>query len=397
MKKLFRSIALSTIALAVIAGNAMAYQITLDVSGERTQSRNATQGNVKAAYYNPAGLVNLPEGIHVDVGNRILYSKTTVENAAGKEAVSETWTTLLPNAAAVWRVGSGALFITFDICEAGGGGSWLNDPEAMGVLKPATPGLTGSEGTAYTFGTTLGGAARLNNMLAIYGGVRYLQETRYTVYEGPSVNNATLAEFENTSAYGWQGVAGIMITPMESINITFHYVSETLKTGEKQSKFRNATETFEPYTSWSPNVIAVGLGYTVTPGVEIQISYNYTIEGSMSYGGQTKYESGNGGTSVYGLGAEYKVMDMLTVSFGMSYLDDSSHPTKMSDPTDPTFDTVIFGAGVVVTPMPGLNIDLGMSYHIFWESNYEVAGADFYTYNRDAFVMGIGVSYAVSL
>ena len=397
MKKFFRTIALSTIALAVIAGNAMAYQITLDVSGERTQSRNATQGTTKAAYYNPSGLVNLPEGIHVDLGNRILNLVTTVENTAGQEAISNTWTLMLPNAAAVWRVGAGALFLTFDIREGGAGGSWIDDLEAVNVLNGTVgnTNITGAEGTTYTYGISFGGAARLNNMLAFTGGVRLLQQNKYNYYEGNFVNFGAIAEYKNTSAYGWQGFLGFMVTPMEGLNITFNYVSETLKTGETASRFRNGSTTYASYTSWSPNMIALGVGYTVAPGVEIQLSYNLTLEGSMSYGGVYKYDRDNGPASVFGLGAEYKLMDLLSVSFGLSYHDDRTHEVRNNDPTDPSMDKVVLGAGVVITPMPGLSIDLGMSYHMYLESTYTTGGVDVFTYNRNAFVMGFAVSYGI--
>lgn len=402
MKKFFRSIALSTIALAVIAGNAMAYQITLDVSGERTQSRNATQGNVKAAYYNPAGLVNLTEGIHVDLGNRFLYLKTTTELASGLESESETWTTLLPNAALVWRTGNGALFLTFDIREGGAGGLW-EDADSINVLGSlSTPAFNSTtlsmiEGTTYTFGVTLGGAARLSNMLAISGGVRYLSQTKYQYFEGLLVSNGAAAEFKNTSAYGWQGIAGVMLTPMEGLNLTLQFTTETLKTGETISTTRAGVDTYASYTSWSPAMIAFGAGYTVAPGVEVQLSYNYTLEGSLSYGGVYKYDRANGNGHVFGVGAEYKIMDLLTASFGISYHDDRTHPNNNNDPSDPGFDKFVIGFGAIVTPMQNLNIDFGFSYQIFMEAEGETAGVVVTTHNRDAYVIGLGVSYGLAL
>jgi long-chain fatty acid transport protein len=410
MKKFFRSIALSTIAIAVIVGNAMAYQLTLDVSGERTQSRNATQGSIKAAYYNPAGLVNLPEGFHVDLGNRILYLKTTTEvSPVGLESESETWTTLLPNAAVAWRIGGGALFLTFDIREGGAGGFW-NDVASMNLLgyalNPAGFGMTAGtnslltlvELSTYTYGVTLGGAFRLADWLAVSGGIRYLQKNSSGYFEGLAVAGGLLYNRLERSAYGYQGILGAMITPMQGLNIALNFTSMTVKTGKTEKEmvtgFDLAAEAVE---DWSPAMLAFGVGYTVAQGVEVQLSYNCTFNGESSYAQTFRFDRNNDADHAFGLGTEYKLMDLLTVSFGLSYHITGTSESQNIDPTDPSFDKMVIGAGAVISPMEGLQIDLGLSYQIFFEAdgtNNAMAPAVM-THNRDAFVMGLGIAYSL--
>jgi len=412
MKKFFRSIALSTIALAVIVGNAMAYQLTLDVSGERTQSRNATQGKIQAAYYNPAGLVNLAEGFHVDLGNRILYLKTensidanAIASIGAMEATSETWTTLLPNAAAAWRMGAGALFLTFDIREGGAGGYW-NDAGSCDLIGFAltTNQLMGTTGlirqiqlTTYTYGVTIGGSFRLADWIAVSGGVRYLQKQATGYFEGFAVAAGQLYQRLAQNSYGWQGVAGLMITPMQGLNIALNFTTMTVKTGKEKKYLSGHIRLADATVSdWSPAMLAVGIGYTVAEGVEVQLSYNCTFEGESSYNQNFRFDRANDASHAIGLGTEYKLMDMLTASFGLSYHIDGRSKAQNLNPTDPAFDKLVIGAGLVLSPMQGLAIDLGMSYQIFFESegNSRNVGLGFVnmTHNRDAVVSHVNKS-----
>lgn len=407
MKKLFGSIALTIVAVVMVASGAMAYQATLNVTGERMQSTNATVGTVQAAYYNPAGLVTLAEGFYIDLGNRILGLNKTAETDGGIESESETWTFLLPNAAFVWRVGNGALFVNFGIFDGGAGGSW-DDADSMTVLSGNSVLLSSIEGTSYTYGVTLGGSAKLNDMLSFSGAVRYLQYSSVTEYEGAGVTGLGLPESTTSSAYGWQGVFGIMLTPMQGLNVTVQYTTETVLTGKKESELANGMDiTTSSVTEWKPNMLQFGIGYEVAQGVEIQLSYNLTLDGESFFA----YNERSGGkyddpSHMIGIGAQYRLMDLLAFSFGMSYHIDGTAPSNgRGDPTNPQLDKLAIGAGVVITPMQNLNIEASISYSFYFEDEgrytLQMSGMSIplgnRTTNQNALVFGLGVSYGLSM
>lgn len=447
MKKFFGSIALSTIALVVIAGNAMAYQYTLDTSGERTQSRAALAGNVKAAYYNPAGLVNLKDGVHVDLGTRMVFVNKTTDfenfdaatNAAiqinGKSLESSTVSYAVPNAAVVFKSGSGALYATLDIREGGGGGHWeLEDSDGLrGAVAAIVLGggngnigalnnlqvvqnfqtyLDDLEFSSYTFGITFGGAFRLNEMIAVSGGVRYLHQIKSLDAGYNSGVSSAMPDSATMWASGWQGVMGIMFTPMAGLNIAINYMTETYKMGEWEVKNRDGST----YTTtdlldtdalssndWSPAMLTFGVGYEVAQGVGIMLSYNLTLDGEWIIDGTAKYKRANDASHVIGLGTEYKLMDMVAVSFGMSYRITATSSAQNNDYTDPGFNALVFGVGAVITPMQNLDIDLAFSYVYCFESEFNGRSATNptaltqMTHNQNAIFIGLGVSYGLEM
>jgi hypothetical protein len=404
MKRFIRIMAVSVFAVAVFAANAMAWQITQDISAERTQSRNATEGQVSAAYYNPAGLTNLEEGIYIDIGNRMLALKKTTGAAwASMESNSDTFAPLLPNLALIWRGGNGALYFTTTIVGGGAGGSWEHDDLlTIGSNTTLTLGsfFDSLDGTTFTIGYTMGGAGRINDMIAVSGGVRLLQRMATANYSGANVANAGNAETIEESGYGVQGVFGIMITPMEGLNIAVNVYTESYIKITETSTFVNDWQTYSDESVLEPMMIAIGIGYDVTDQLNIQISYNFTAEGDESHdGGATypHYQDGDNNSHKIGFGAEFQVMDMLLVSLGIAYETTGNRGYEnngISNFNNPGLDKMVYGIGAVITPIENISLDLGFAYHQYLEGEmqYRDVAASKVTHNQTAVVFGFGVS-----
>ena len=74
----------------------------------RTGARNAATDAPDAAVYNPAGLINLENGIHISIGNQSLFRNPTHEYDMGlgegpKKYSQKGADWLLPNIYGTWK------------------------------------------------------------------------------------------------------------------------------------------------------------------------------------------------------------------------------------------------------------------------------------------------------
>jgi hypothetical protein len=246
MKKFLVVLGVCLFAFAFVAGDLLAYQEALNISGHRTQSRNAST-TIDAAYYNPVGLVKMQDGLYVDLGNRILGLTTETEVAGSPlglngESSSETITFLLPNAAVSYKSGKGAIFYAFDIREGGAGGFWddadsmevIGAPLAVSLLGVAPgPGLVAAVATldeiemsTYTFGHTFGGAFELNDMVSFAGGLRWFKKISDVTVKYNTGADDTEVHF---SWEGYAGFVGALITPMQGLNVSLQFQGRSVK------------------------------------------------------------------------------------------------------------------------------------------------------------------------
>lgn len=393
MKKFLVVLGVCLFAFAFVAGDLLAYQEALNISGHRTQSRNAASGTIDAAYYNPAGLVDMKEGLYIDLGNRVLGLTTESDMTAlgAAESESSTITYLLPNAALVYRAGAGAVFYTMDIREGGAGGTW-DDADgitniqgtliAAGIPGAAVVGMTEWVATTYTFGHTLGGTFAINDMFTFAGGMRYFKKIQDIEITGSALDGEYHSSWE-----GYTGFVGIMAKPIKELNISVQYQGKSAKYG------KNSFPTQEGDLSISPSILLLGVSYKVMPELEVMFSYNreFTAEEEKP-AGEFWFDDKDTDKQVFGLGAEYRVNEMILASAGVSYKLTGTADENNSDMFDPAFDEIDFGLGAVITVMPGLNIEAGAAYNLYMESENATGTI---IHNRSAWVVGLGVSYKV--
>ena len=398
MKRFFTILAI-VCAFAMVASSAFAYQEAFSTSAHRTQSRNAVVGSVDAAYYNPAGLTKLEDGLYVDVGNRVLGLTTTTEmESVNAESESVTTTFLLPNAAVAYKTGKSSLFLAMDIREGGAGGYWDDDDSkkvitASGLitaydLANGEAIIDSIDATTYTFGYTAGGAFELNDMIAVAGGLRYLKkindkDVKFTDY-GKALGQEDVES--HASWDGYQGFIGILVTPMDGLNVTAQYLGRSVKLANTEDAYNDSE------ASVSPSMLLLGVGYKVMPELEVMFSYNQEFTGAWDKGWDMDFpnEDGNIDKKVFGFGAEYTVMPGLIASAGLSYKMTGTADRNNTDPSDPSFDEVDLGAGAKYTVMPGLDVEGAVAYNYYMEAEDK---DETQVHNRSAWVLGLGVTY----
>lgn len=160
--------------------------------------------NADAAYYNPAGTIKLPEGLHFSFSNQSAFQERIITSTFApmtgtnsKEFIGTTSAPIVPSLQGVYRMGKWAF--SGSIAVTGGGGKATFDnglPSFESQISTLVPvvnqfgaGLAGAipgasltskgysvnqfmEGANYIYGAQLGGAYKINEMFSVYGGFR---------------------------------------------------------------------------------------------------------------------------------------------------------------------------------------------------------------------------------
>lgn len=170
----------------------------------RMLSRNAST-DLDAVYFNPAGLTQLKNGFYFGLHNQTILQNKTITSDFGKnitparplmydEYVGEVKVPVFPTAFAVYKVDNWAFSAGFG--PNGGGGSAKYDhglpsfEKQIARLVPALSGLSALgypvaaynvdisfEGTSVFWGIQLGATYKINDVISVYGGARYLPST----------------------------------------------------------------------------------------------------------------------------------------------------------------------------------------------------------------------------
>ncbi len=162
----------------------------------RMMSRNAST-SIDAVYFNPAGLIKMEDGWHFAVYNQTIFqtkpvdSKFPLLNDGYYEGVVNV--PVFPTAFAVYKMDNWAFSLGFGP-NAGGGSATFDKglPSFEIPITKVVPGLAGLtqidpalnvtgydaelsfDGSSVFWGIQLGATYRMNDMLSVYGGVRYL-------------------------------------------------------------------------------------------------------------------------------------------------------------------------------------------------------------------------------
>jgi len=415
MKKL--NVLLMALAITLAFGvSAFAYQYNLTPSSERLQSNYAASGTVDAAYYNPAGLTQLKDGLYIDLGSRTLYlTKTTkglgVTGASGgsdSKVESKQWSPAIPNLAVAYKTEKGAFFYTLAVQDGGAGGSWDLGTGAESIcvgLFAGTP-LAGYDdfgrkvdASVFYLGHTIGGAYKLNDMISVGAGFRVLQKIQTAEIKLTNPGDGTTKMDFEYSEWGYTPLLGIMATPMDGLNIALQYQPGLTLEGTTIMKINGggaaAGTTKSKSTTYKPAYLALGIGYTVMEGLDVSCSYIFEFSGAIHQDNVIIEQGHAKDTHKIGIGAQYQIMPLLAVSVGTMFQTSDTADKYNQDYSNAAFNQLNVGGGVVITPLEGLNVEVTVSDQIYFESKYKTGGTLLMTHNQNALLFGIGVNYKI--
>jgi long-chain fatty acid transport protein len=165
----------------------------------RTLVRDAST-DADAVYFNPAGLVRLNDGFHFSLNSQTIFQEKDVTsnyryfNTTPKKFKGDVKAPVFPSLYATWKKNKFAVSFGFNPIGGGGGATYKSGLPSFEMpvadLPVALAGLGATnyrldaylKGTSVFFGYQGGVTYKINDMISVYGGIRYV--TAKNTYEG---------------------------------------------------------------------------------------------------------------------------------------------------------------------------------------------------------------------
>jgi long-chain fatty acid transport protein len=314
----------------------------------RTSARNAATDAADIVVYNPAGLTQLENGLHINVSNQFLSRKPSHQYDIGlgegvrkfEQASSDPF---LPNLYATYKKDKWAVFTGAFIS---GGGATIDYPngsittdliglqtlmQAQGAyMQTINPSL---EASSMYLTTTLGGTYAINEKISVATAIRYLSakntmDAGFTLASSPfGLPDMPMNLNAEYTASGMGGVISICVKPTEDLVMTARYESQVtldFKTKTITDDF-GATVNGEKNRRDLPGVLAFGAAYYINDDLRILGDFNYYMQENADWGKSSEITekaplselAGNAYSA--GMAAEYKFSDKFLVSAGVGY------------------------------------------------------------------------------
>ncbi len=413
--KRFIGISVFILALTLVSADLFAYSARRGAEWVKNPSRCATINSVDAAQYNPAGLINLQDGLYIYLGNQAAIKKYTVGVIGKRDAVDNTPAFLSPNATLAYVVGSGAVFATFDVI-GGGGSVHYTQPEGLNFVSSfASPANLLSHATLYEAKTAISvGVAYglFNDMLSVSTGIRYVMHDKSIT---ANINDAR-AISATASLTGWAPFIGVNIQPNAMFNIGIMFQPTFRKRGEIRNHIDGARYNsadglnyfgvlpfVDDNDEYENGYASIGLGIRPIENLEIQLSFKYNFNKQRRIGTSATLDAAGYGNSLvenalnrteleFGIGFEYS-LGLIRPSMGVWHDSTSDlSRTNRSTPWDPGLTSTSVGIGFSIVPNDTLRIDLGVLKAFYAEGSSGAYGISVLSFKKDVWVIGYGIA-----
>jgi long-chain fatty acid transport protein len=371
-----------------------------------TLNRNAATDSADIVNYNPAGTVFLPKnGLYLNVSTQYIF-KPYEQDFMGT-TYKQDEPSIIPNLYAVYKKDAWTGFFAITVPAGGGKVGW-DDGNATTkglILQTAAGAAALGGGTGATtiknqsivgysqyIGLTPGFAYKINDMVSASLAGRYIIADRWAKANADFSTDAIGAVPGNETgvvvkskfdynAKGFGGIIGIDIKPINDLLLAIRYESVTKLDFKYDLQTRKATVTtpspalkagleaglLNTLSSLDkdgqklrydlPAMLALGVKYTVMPGLEVMSSFDYFYLKAANWEGKGDYKNG----WELALGATYKVKPELKV--GIGFLNAISGETDKTPYTaeNPGLDSRSLGLGATYSVNNNLDITLAGS------------------------------------
>ncbi|HEX7502028.1 MAG TPA: hypothetical protein VF451_01295 [Acidobacteriota bacterium] len=394
----------------------------LSVEWMRMPARNAASDSADIVVYNPAALVRLGEGFHINLGNQSLLRKPSHAYDFGLGAGPRTLSqdgidAFLPNFYAAYSKDKWAVYGGVYI--SGGGavadyphGSIATDLVSMMVL--ASPVLdefgqpTGLlygdlyqdtkdqflKASSYYLTATAGGAYALTNALSASLGLRYINAVNktkmgMTLADSPfAYPDQPLVFDTRDKAAGMGFVLGLNYAASPKLDLAAHYESKVkldFETTVNKDDIGLATDGAKSRRDL-PAVLYLGAGYRWNDKLQMLVDFNYYFQSAANWGttevnsAEKKWADLAGDCYAAGIGFSYKLCERLKVSAGTVFTkflfkDKELYYTRLGEFEAPKNDNWNNGIGVAYKACNKLTLNLALG-GTFWKTQ-EISAAAF--------------------
>lgn len=284
----------------------------------RTGNRNAATDAADIVFYNPAGLTELSDGVHINISNQTLIRKPehSFDLGAGpKHYEQDSADLFLPNFFAAYNSETWSVFGGVYIP---GGGATVDYPDGsittQGVLEMGNdelpPGYTTGdiyttvandslEASSIYLTTTLGGAYKINKRISVAAGVRYIYamstiEAQLTLKDptdvakalDPDITSETLQIDVDEEAQGFGGIFGVNFNATDKLNLALNYQTrvkldfETDVTRDDLNMFTDGEKNRRDF----PAFLGLGAGYDISEKLYTEVNWSYWFQKDADWG-----------------------------------------------------------------------------------------------------------------
>ena len=358
--------------------------VNMSAEWVRTPARNAATDAGDIVVYNPAGLVKMNDGFHINIGNQSLFRKPShtfdFGLGAGEQTYSQDGNDLfLPNLYMSYKKDRFSLFTGVYMA---GGGATANYPEGsinteligLQTLMAAQGAYGAYEGqymkaSSYYLTTTLGAAFAANDRISFAFAGRFIDGTNktsagLTLTQSPlGLPDETMELKTTEDASGFGGVFSMMIQMNPRTRFTARYetaVKLDFETNQENDEF-GITQDGATSRRDLPSTLAIGMAVAASSTVQIYGDFNYYMQTGADWGKSTPLTNENNYSELAGnaitvnLATTIQTGKKFLVSIGggftdFQYDDRNGYFTKAG-----AFETL---------PDDNININAGCSYKI---------------------------------
>ncbi|WP_299977118.1 OmpP1/FadL family transporter [Desulfobacula sp.] len=323
-------------------------------------SRNAAIDGADIAAYNPAGIMQMENGLYAELDTQVFFVDYDHNFDGESYGVSEM--PIVPSLFTIYKQDKWAAFGTVTINGGGGkveyddgnivtetiGNAVASGAFGAGAGSTFTDQFAGVESIYYTL--TAGGSYAVNDMFSVSAAARYITAIKEVDIHGTnSYFGYILGKYEE-DADGFGGVFGINIRPNNNINIALKYETKVeldwdCDIDPAASAFsviilgQNGKVDGQSYPRDLPAVFSAGLVWDVTPQLSISPSYTLYFEKDADWD-TTQNTLTTKNSYDLALSVGYSFNDKLSATVGYMYTDiglepkDYSLTEQMSPPLD---------------------------------------------------------------
>ena len=372
----------------------------------RTLNRNAATDSADAVSYNPAGVMKMGNGLYLNATGQ--YAIKDYSNTYLGTEYSSDKNDFVPSVFTLYKKDKWAAYGAVTIVVAGGKIDYENGDTTTKILADtvlaALPLDTlfdhRLEAKSYFVGYSVGGAYKINDMLSVSLGARYVDASRkfngyatIGIGAAPGVFDTTLGVDYEETGNGWGGIFGVNISPIEELNIGLRYETKTsidLSTHVTTDDIGIVTEGFKRNRDL-PALLGLGVSYKINPKIRLEADLTYYFnEGAdwednpVTSGDETQKDNGYD----VGIACEYTFHPQWKASVGYMYTDVGIDPDNMSIET-PELDASTIAGGIAYKATPRLDLNLGI-LKVFYQDDTTTTGIK---YEKDVVIVAAGIQY----
>jgi len=373
----------------------------------RTLSRNASSDSIDASIYNPAGLINLEDGLYIGFTNQIAIKDYT-HTLGTKTFTSDNPTYLYPSFMLNFKKDNYAIFANFFIPAGGGSlkydeGNIVASLIAIGYTNPDLAN-TKLNFTSKYYAKMFGISYSFNPKISLAGGIKTVSaHNNYTA----TLNDSEILNFKN-SAGAVSPFISLNINPDENWTIAVKYEATnslkfTVDKNEQNPPLAPAigdgrlvrADAGETYYKNLPALLAFGVEYKGIDRLTLSNSINVYLNSLADLSGIEGMPDNSFGDSFeLSFSGAYQITPCFKASLGAMYSYTSRSDYYLNKATmeavlNPYLNHYLFGTGVEYNVYKNMKINLGIMTAIYDKDTYKFKGQDT-TLDKKTTVIALG-------